>query len=336
MGSFTNLNSDDLNQSNRAHYLCNLLDCLIRLHDLVAGSYFPYPQPDLNTINDSLNKEIKRQIDLFNNTISEKIDFELPYEDYSLDDVRKNWLAEKRLPIHKIRFMLEAKFPPEGDHKMPKQLLSIILQAKNRLTIYELKRNEHNANTFRQILQNQKYQIDEENKTKASLFPDLDFDFIKDGDVKLALISFYNELRDLYFSAAIKSPIILSGSIIEALLKEAIKLKNNKAIELCKEKLKEKANICNNDIDDWPFGVLIDISFALEILPKDLNTQLNAVRNFRNFVHVHKVLSSGFQLDSYIKDICRSALFMVIDFINKWFDVHKTEEDKDHKKDEIN
>lgn len=106
-----------------------------------------------------------------------------------------------------------------------------------------------------------------------------DFDFIQDQKFKRILVRDYVEMNNCIEAKAYKSVLVLSGSIIEALLLEF--MINNPPIGYTKSK-----------IDKLKFFELIDMAETIDLISKTTKDLSSVIREYRNFIHPSKELRS--------------------------------------------
>lgn len=106
-----------------------------------------------------------------------------------------------------------------------------------------------------------------------------DFDFIQDQKFKRILIRDYVEMNNCIEAKAYKSVLVLSGSIIEALLLEF--LTNNPPNGFTKSK-----------IDKLRFFELIELSETINLISKTTKDLSSVIREYRNYIHPSKELRS--------------------------------------------
>lgn len=112
------------------------------------------------------------------------------------------------------------------------------------------------------------------------------FDFINNKKLQLLLQRDYQSAKKCLQSELWKPTIILYGSLIEAVLREKTGAKN--------------------------FNSALDKALGNEIISETEFHQIHIVRDFRNFVHLHKELLGGGVINDYwaktLSDICESLI----------------------------
>ncbi len=126
-----------------------------------------------------------------------------------------------------------------------------------------------------------------------------DFAFIQDHKFKRILIRDYVEMNNCIEAKAYKSVIVLSGSIIEALLLEF--LTNNPPDGYTK-----------NKIDKLRFFELIDLSETIDLISTTTKDLSSVIREYRNFIHPSKELRSESEINEDKAIIASRLVNMVI------------------------
>jgi len=123
------------------------------------------------------------------------------------------------------------------------------------------------------------------------------FDFISDPYLREIIKRDYEELSLILFPGmAWKSCVIMSGSILEAILFDVLtadqKLKS-KAISSSKAPKYNNGKVKHIDKDEWHLINLIEVSVDIGILPEARARSIDQVlRDYRNFVHPKKEIKS--------------------------------------------
>jgi len=119
------------------------------------------------------------------------------------------------------------------------------------------------------------------------------FDFIVDPQLRTIVERDYRELHLILFpSEAWKSCVIMSGSILEAILHDQLTSDpGTKANAMASSRAPKHKTGAVKDIDagEWTLHNLIEVSVDLEILPEQRSKTVDQVlRDYRNFVHPSK------------------------------------------------
>ncbi|GAL01285.1 hypothetical protein JCM19314_729 [Nonlabens ulvanivorans] len=131
-----------------------------------------------------------------------------------------------------------------------------------------------------------------------------DFNFIQDHQFKRILIRDYVELNNCLESKAFKSVLVLSGSIIEALLLEF--LLNNPPNGYTKSK-----------INKLKFFELIELSETINLISKTTKDLSTVIREYRNYVHPNKELRSKSDINEDKAVIACRLVNMVISSVKE-------------------
>lgn len=293
-------------------YLGNLIDLYVRLFDLITGGSLIFQDPDLPLINSAINDEFKKRLEELNRiSKGDTISIFVPYESLDFATIRETWYSQVRPKIKKLGFQIQIAFRVTGDSDIvpPEHSVIFLHSITKMIDVYEFKKYKFESEQFRRFFDEQKRKT----SAKDELDKDFDVDFIKTPDVKLTIVQYFEEFKTTFFSESIRAPIILAGAIVEALLVECLLLKEDEVKAAYKTKGEKK------DINQLRFEELVDIAIDLNILPKELEKQTDTLRDFRNYVHIHRAASSSIQLDSYYKDLCKNALFIILKQVKGWY-----------------
>jgi hypothetical protein len=118
------------------------------------------------------------------------------------------------------------------------------------------------------------------------------FAYVSDDELRKIVERDYRELSLLVFSASgWKSSVILAGSILEALLYDALTLDLETAAKAnaARSAPKFKGKVKPIESGDWRLAELIDVASELQILPTERAKTIDQVlRDYRNFVYPKK------------------------------------------------
>ena len=129
----------------------------------------------------------------------------------------------------------------------------------------------------------------------------MDFAFIFDSRFRQIVERDYGELQNLDPSRATKSVITLSGSIIEALLFDALVASGKWTFE----------KACENNLKD-----MITVGHATKIITEDRLT--NATRNTRNLIHPGREIRDNVVFDQTDAQAAKVAVDIVIREVRRW------------------
>jgi len=109
------------------------------------------------------------------------------------------------------------------------------------------------------------------------------WEFIKDDELKKIIVRDYDELRRILKVQAPKSAIVLSGSILEAVLVNIIRQNEDKGKQAY---LKVFTKVTSAPpIQEWSLNQLILIGAELGILDGDTKRHADVIREYRNLIH---------------------------------------------------
>lgn len=131
-----------------------------------------------------------------------------------------------------------------------------------------------------------------------------DFDFIQDPKFKRILIRDYVEMNNCIEAKAYKSVLVLSGSIIEALLLEFL---TNKPPD----------GYTKSKIDKLRFFELIDLSETISLISKTTKDLSSVIREYRNYIHPSKELRSETEINEDKAIIACRLVNMVINNVKE-------------------
>ncbi|MBW8309946.1 MAG: hypothetical protein K0M45_10010 [Candidatus Paracaedibacteraceae bacterium] len=105
--------------------------------------------------------------------------------------------------------------------------------------------------------------------------------------------------------------IILCGSILEGILlgialKQPLKFTQSSAAPRDSKENKVKP------LEKWTLENLINVSYNISILGKDISKFSHALRDFRNYIHPYQQMSSQFDPDKHTAKICFQVLVAAI------------------------
>jgi hypothetical protein len=96
--------------------------------------------------------------------------------------------------------------------------------------------------------------------------------------------------------------IFLCGSILEGLLLGAA-AKNPKDFNIATASPKDSAGKVRQ-FQEWSLAQFIDVAHEIGIISLDVKKFSHSVRDFRNYIHPHQQMSSGFNPDKHTAEIC--------------------------------
>ena len=98
------------------------------------------------------------------------------------------------------------------------------------------------------------------------------------------------------------SVIFLCGSVLEGILLGAAE-KNPKKFNKAKA-----AGSASKPFHKWSLAQLIDVACEIDVLKLDVKKFSHVLRDFRNYIHPHEQMKSGFTPDEHTAGLCLQAL----------------------------
>lgn len=134
-----------------------------------------------------------------------------------------------------------------------------------------------------------------------------DFSFVNDPQLKSIIERNYHEYTINVRNNCDFSILILSGSIVEALLLDILKRDEDKAKSAASSSLQKKS------IEEWDLFDLIDVAKKLEILDESDQYISGAIRNWRNLIHPGRELRKPAKITPTIADCAKAGLNRIIE-----------------------
>jgi len=138
------------------------------------------------------------------------------------------------------------------------------------------------------------------------------WDFVADPALREIVSRDYEELRRLIRIGADKSLVVLSGTIVEALLAGILSKDKEAAIQAWKEKNPGKEP---KPFNEWTIYQLIQAAVRLGILDGSNEILASALQNFRNLIHPLVMERKSITLNSGTVSTAVSLLVSVLDFV---------------------
>lgn len=213
--------------------------------------------------------------------------------------------------LRKINHYPDTSFVFLGD------LLSVLLEQEsnkwnkndkekiiNKLTEYNLKYYQGN---IIDLTKNNNDNISEIND-----FLDIDFptDFKPEQDItyEQAINQRLGEINKIKNVAPI-SAIVMAGATLEGILLQI-------AIQHPAEYNRSSKAPCKDGkilkFKDWTLSQLIDVAYDLKYIREDVKKISHSLRDFRNYIHIHEQISSGFTPDAQTAVLCLQTLNVAI------------------------
>ena len=106
-------------------------------------------------------------------------------------------------------------------------------------------------------------------------------------------------------TGAYLSVIFLCGSLLEAVLLGAAQ-NEPKRFHLSRASPRRDGKV--KRFNEWSLSEFIDVAHDIGLLGPDVKGLSHELRNFRNYIHPHKQMESGFKPDEYTATICFQVL----------------------------
>ena len=134
--------------------------------------------------------------------------------------------------------------------------------------------------------------------------PDLNFPFVTNNEYLERIKRDYEELRKLCCIQALKSIYILTGSLIESIIEDALLGESVKAISEYKDSYTEDRIDMSDQIHKWYFYRKILIANKIGIIPNQIKMQLLDIKQHRNVVHIGFEIENEMKIDvSFVKGV---------------------------------
>jgi len=146
-----------------------------------------------------------------------------------------------------------------------------------------------------------------------------EFNFLTDLDLKYIVERDYRELSIILFpEGAWKSVVIMSGSILEAILFDILSNETNKIQANNSEKApRRNSETVLIETGKWSLQKLIEVAVDINILPtKRASTIDQVLRDYRNFVHPKKEIRSEHQCSESEALMAKGALDGIYNHLN--------------------
>ncbi len=138
-------------------------------------------------------------------------------------------------------------------------------------------------------------------------FDEISFDKLElDGFVTEVLKSRFEEIKKCLTANAPLSVLFLSGSSLEGILL-GIAINHPKVFNQSKAAPKDSEGKVK-PFQDWTLSNYIDVAYELGLLMEDVKKFSHSLRDFRNYIHPHAQVSSGFSPDKHTAAICWQVL----------------------------
>jgi|Deesub1362B_J571_1020462.scaffolds.fasta_scaffold01069_10 hypothetical protein len=150
--------------------------------------------------------------------------------------------------------------------------------------------------------------------------PEFGFEFIRDEEIKNLLIRDWNEAQKAFENELYKATVVLCGTVLEALLIDALSCINEEAKFSYYQKYLEGKNKRNKppEIENWLLYQLIEIAKQQGVITSDVAKLSHIVRDYRNLIHLWAQKSEQLRVDSHIASAVVNLLTVAYNDIAKW------------------
>ncbi len=136
-----------------------------------------------------------------------------------------------------------------------------------------------------------------------------EFSFVSDGKLRGIIERDFTELGKAKQAAALKTRLILSGGLVEALLLDALGRNKERAMEARTAEKDSKGKV--KPLDDWNLSSLIDTAAELSLISDGAVRLSNVVRDFRNLVHAGKERRGDYVIGDHEAEAAEAGLSAV-------------------------
>ena len=139
-----------------------------------------------------------------------------------------------------------------------------------------------------------------------------DFSFITDPDLRSIIERDYAEIPTCLEAGAWKAATVMSGSVMEALLLDALLTAEAKAKQSHKAP-KDKRGKVIEDLARWTLNTMIEVAIDLQLLRRDpLGLTSHGVREYRNLIHPGAEIREAIVAEREEAMATRAALDLII------------------------
>jgi hypothetical protein len=144
----------------------------------------------------------------------------------------------------------------------------------------------------------------------------LDFSFITEPDLRSIIEGDYEEIRNCLDVKAYKATIVMCGSVMEALLLDAL-LKDEARARRSAKAPKDSNTKVETDFRRWTLKDMIEVAVNLTIIPDMTAGMTDAVRQYRNLIHPAVGTRKQITPEKEEANAARSALDLIIKNLRK-------------------
>ncbi|CCQ74233.1 hypothetical protein [Magnetospira sp. QH-2] len=166
--------------------------------------------------------------------------------------------------------------------------------------------------------QNDNQEITEEDFLKQ-IFKDIRFEKLPIESSLIPVIEQrFQETEKCFNAGANLSAVILSGSILEAVLL-GLSQANPKLFNKAASAPKTRQGNAKT-FDQWKLAEFVAVAHEVKALRQDVRKFSDHLRDFRNYIHPFQQMASGFTPDNHTAEICLAVLKAAICQIIEWGD----------------
>ena len=146
------------------------------------------------------------------------------------------------------------------------------------------------------------------------------FEFIRDEEIKNLLIRDWKEARKALHNELYKATVVLCGTVLEALLIDALSCIKEEAKFSYSQKYLKGKNKGNKppEIENWLLYQLIEIAKQQGVISSDVAKFSHIVRDYRNLIHPWAQKREQLRVDSHIASAVVNLLTVAYNDIMKW------------------
>jgi hypothetical protein len=150
--------------------------------------------------------------------------------------------------------------------------------------------------------------------------PEFGFEFIRDEEIKNLLIRDWKEAKKAFQNELYKATVVLCGTVLEALLIDALSCIKEEAKFSYYQKYLEGKNEGNKppEIENWLLYQLIEIAKQQGVITSDVAKLSHIVRDYRNLIHLWAQKREQLRVDSHIASAVVNLLTVAYNDITKW------------------
>jgi hypothetical protein len=142
----------------------------------------------------------------------------------------------------------------------------------------------------------------------SSAIIEKEFAFVSDDELRNICKRDYEEIQRVQIAGAHKATIILSGSLTEALLLNALQVDETKA--------KSSSKAASGPLTRWDFHDLLQVAIDMGLLNPGVTDLAKGIKDYRNLIHPGREVRTKFHVGSEEATIARQFVEIVIRDLN--------------------